>query len=59
MNIQGVLVILIISMFTVTYFVCFFSDIAEGILLSVFLEEHLKEEHESLAEAPEKVQKLY
>ena len=59
MDIAGVVVIIFISMFTVTYFVCFFGDIAEGLLLSVFLEEHLKKEKDSLSEAPEDVEKLY
>ena len=59
MDIAGVVVIIFISLFTVTYFVCFFGDIAEGLLLSVFLEEHLKKEKDSLSEAPEDVEKLY
>ena len=59
MDIAGVVVILIISMFTVTYFVCFFGDIAEGLLLSVFLEEHLKKEKDDLSEAPDDIEKLY
>lgn len=59
MDIAGVAMILVISMFTVTYFICYFGDLAEGILISVFLEEHLKNEYDSLEEAPTIVQKLY
>ena len=59
MDIAGVIVIFIISMFVVTYFVCFFADMAEGLLVSVFLEEMLKEEREELQVAPSTIRKLY
>lgn len=43
MDIAGVLVMFAISMFTITYFIGFYGDIAEGLLVSVFVEEKLSD----------------
>ena len=59
MDISGVIVVFLVSMFTVTYFVCFFGDMAEGLLISIYLEEMLKEERDELEAAPKEIQKLY
>lgn len=40
-TIQGVVFCMLISLFMVTYFISFHADLAEGILVSVFVEEKL------------------
>jgi hypothetical protein len=40
-NIIGVLFVSIVSLFSVTYFISLHGDLAEGILVSAFIEERL------------------
>lgn len=40
-NIIGVIFVAIVSLFSVTYFISLHGDLAEGILVSIFVEERL------------------
>ncbi len=42
----GMAFIIIVSLFTITYFVSFHGDLAEGILVSIFIEEKLSDDSE-------------
>lgn len=57
-SIMGVVFIIIISLFTVTYFICFHGDILEGLLISIFVEEKLTDSSE-LYQPPQKVKETY
>ena len=41
MDIEGVIVIILLSYFMATYFISMHGDISEGIMISIFLEEKL------------------
>ena len=55
-SIVGMVFIMIISLFTITYFICLHADIAEGLLISIFVEEKLTDRVET---PPESVKKVY
>jgi hypothetical protein len=40
-NIVGVIFVAVVSLFSVTYFISLHGDLAEGILVSIFVEERL------------------
>jgi hypothetical protein len=37
-NLIGIIFVAIVSFFTCTYFIAFYGDLAEGVLISVFVE---------------------
>ena len=55
-QIMGFLLVMIISLFTVTLFVSFHGDVAEGILISIFIEEKLTR---GVKQPPKMVQQVY
>ena len=40
-SLMGMIFIMIVSLFTVSYFISFHGDLAEGLLISIFIEEKL------------------